>query len=57
MFADDTSLFSKVLDLGKCVTKLSTDTYKRQVNGLTNGKFSLILIQRNKQMKLFSAIK
>ena len=29
MFADDTSLFSKVLDLGKCVTKLNTDTDKR----------------------------
>ena len=55
IFADDTSLFSKVLDLSKSVTELNTDLEKI-VNGLINGKCSLILTPTNKQIKLLSPI-
>ena len=52
IFADDTSLFSKVLDLNKSVTELKTDLEKIS-QWVFNGKCSLILILTNKQMKLF----
>ena len=51
IFANDTSLFSKVLDLDKSVTEPING-----INGLINGKCNLIMIPRNKQMKLFSPI-
>ena len=47
IFADDTSLFSKVLDVNESTKKLNL------VNGLFNGKCSLIFNPRNKLMKSY----
>ena len=50
-FADDTSLFSKLLDVNESVKKLNVDL---EINSecAFNGKCSLILIPINKLMKL-----
>ena len=47
IFADDTSLFSKVLDVNKSVVELKADLEKIN-NGLFNGKCNLTLIPINK---------
>ena len=52
IFADDTSLFSKVYDIDISAKELNSDL-KKLVNGLFNGKCNLILIEINRQMKLF----
>ena len=54
-FADDTSLFSKVLHINKFVTELSTDLEKIS-QWAYQWKCSLIMIPTNKQMMLFSLI-
>ena len=52
IFANDTSLFSKVINTINSENNLNADS-KSISNGLTNGKYNSILIQRNKQMRLF----
>ena len=51
IFADDTSLFSKVLDVNKSVNELNSDL-ERINQWVTNGKCNLTRIPKNKQMKL-----
>ena len=52
IFADDTSLFSKVYDIHKSASKLNDDL-ERQGIGLISRKCSLIQIPTNRLMKLF----
>ena len=52
IFADDTSLFSKVLDVNKSVNELNS-VLERINQWATNGKCNLSWIPKNKQMKLF----
>ena len=49
IFADDTSLFSKVLDVNESTKKLNLQL----VNGLSNGKCILILIPINRLMESY----
>ena len=52
IFADDNSLFSKVLNVDKSVIELNADL--EEINQwVINGKCNLTLIPINKQMKLF----
>ena len=51
IFADDTSIFSKVLDVNKSVIELNVDLEK--TNELIKGKCNLTLSPINKQVKLF----
>ena len=57
-FAAEGSLFSKVLDINRSVTKLNTDIEKISPRAYrkVNGKCSLTLIPTNKEMKLFFPI-
>ena len=48
IFAGDTSLFSRVLDVNKSVTEVDTDLEKISLWVYINRKFSLILIPKNK---------
>ena len=56
--AAEASLFSKVLDINRSVTKINTDIEKisPRVYRKVNGKCSLTLITTNKEMKLFFPI-
>ena len=49
IFADDTSLFSKVYDIHNSASKVNDDLEK-----ITSGKCSLIRILTNRLMKVFS---
>ena len=53
IFADDTSLFTKVLDINESTNKLNTDLKKNNHMGFISGKCNLIRTQINKQMKLY----
>ena len=52
IFANDTSLFSKVLDINKSTKKLNLDLEKL-LNGHSSGKCILILIPTNRLMKSY----
>ena len=54
-FADDKSLFLKVLNIDESVTELNVDLKKISQEPI-NEKCNLTLISRNNQMKFFSLV-
>ena len=56
MFADDTSLFSTVIDPNATENQINND-YITLMHGLTNGKRILILILVNKHRRSYLAVK
>ena len=56
MFADDTSLFSTVIDPNATKNQINND-YITLMHGLTNGKRILILILVNKHRRPYLAVK